>query len=202
VTIATRFGPYPNGPAGPDDLPPAVDPRQSSLLGAAWTAASIGELAAAWAASVTFFETAGWRGVVERDAGNPMPGRFASRPGQTFPLAHPIADAAAVVGSPVLALTVSDPLVVGGFAAAGPDGTVVVVANLTPDAQRVRVSGLAGGPAAAVRILDDATVDGASTDPGSFRGAVGAPVPLVDGSAELALGPYAVARIHAPRAAG
>ena len=45
VTIATRFGPYPAGPAAPGGLPAAVDVRQASLLGAAWTVGSIAALA-------------------------------------------------------------------------------------------------------------------------------------------------------------
>ena len=45
VTIATRFGPYPAGPATPGGLPAAVDVRQASLLGAAWTVGSIAALA-------------------------------------------------------------------------------------------------------------------------------------------------------------
>lgn len=73
VTIATRFGPYPAGSASPGDLPPPVDVRQGSLLGAGWTAGSVKYLAESGAASVTYFETTGWRGIIETDAGPPMP---------------------------------------------------------------------------------------------------------------------------------
>ena len=46
----------------------AVDVRQASLLGSAWTATALKHLAEAGAASVTWYETAGWRGIVEWDA--------------------------------------------------------------------------------------------------------------------------------------
>lgn len=194
VTIATRFGPYPGGPAGPDDPPPAVDPRQVALLGAAWTAASIGELARAGAASVTFYETAGWRGVVERDAGCPMPDRFPSRPGQAYPLYHPLADAIALRGAPARALQPSDALLVGGFAADGPRGTVVVVANLTPERRSVIVHGLTG--AVRLRILDETTADQATDAPDTFRASAGSLLTVQGGTAALDLGPYAVARLE------
>jgi hypothetical protein len=145
VTIATRFGPYPNGPAAPGDLPPAVDPRGASALGAAWTAATLGELARAGAASVTWYETVGWRGVTERDTGNPMPERFPSEPGTDHPLAQPLATAMALRGAALLDLTPSDPLRLGGFAARDGDRLVVVVANLTPDPIAATVDEVAGG---------------------------------------------------------
>ena len=48
-----------------DELPDSVDPRQASLLGAAWTAASLKYLAETGAAAVTYFETTGWQGVIQ-----------------------------------------------------------------------------------------------------------------------------------------
>jgi hypothetical protein len=196
VTIATRFGPYPDGPAGPDDLPPAVDPRQASLLGAAWTAASIGELARAGAASATYYETAGWRGIIERESGSPMPERFPSRPGQGFPLYHPLADALSLARGPVRDLTVSDPLTLGGFAVDGPGGTTVVIANLTPDPQSVHLEGLDEGRTVLhIRVLDEGSMADATSDPMAFRNRPGTAVEVVAGAARLALGGFAVARV-------
>src|SRR5207244_12399512 len=54
--------------------------------------ASAKHLAEAGADSVTYFETAGWRGVLERADGPPDPDRFSSRPGAAFPLYHVLAD--------------------------------------------------------------------------------------------------------------
>src|SRR5207244_12818066 len=94
VTFNQRFNPVATGPGpepAPGELPSQVDPRQPSLLGAAWTLASAKHLAEAGAASLTYFETVGWRGVVEADEGSPVPDRFRSLPGMAFPLFHVLA---------------------------------------------------------------------------------------------------------------
>src|SRR2546421_1852947 len=54
----------------PDELPDAIDLRQMSLFGAVWTAGSIKYLAESGAASLTYYETAGWRGLMERETGS------------------------------------------------------------------------------------------------------------------------------------
>ena len=94
VTFIGRSGPFPAGPPRDDGLPPTVEVRQASLFGAAWTVGSIKALAEIGAASVTYFETTGWKGIVERDEGSPMPDRFPSTPGSVFPLYHVFADVA------------------------------------------------------------------------------------------------------------
>ena len=197
VTLATRFGPYPAGPAAPGDVPPAVDVRQASLLGAAWTCGELGAFAAAGASSVTWYETTGWRGVVETDEGSPMPDRFPSLPGQVFPVWHVFADLAEWRDGRLLTVTATDPLRVTGLAVDDDRGVCILVANVTPVAQRARLTGLSGG-VTSVRILDDASAAWALIDPTAFRASPGAPLPVRDGVAWLALGPYAVARVTAP----
>lgn len=195
VTLATRFGPYPNGPARPGDLPPAVDPRQLSLLGAAWTAASIGELARAGATSATYYETAGWRGVMERATGSPMPERFPSGRGQAFPLYHPLADALDAAGGTVRDLRSSDPLRLGGFAVATDGGVLVVLANLTPDDLTAAITGLPSGRAR-IRTLDASSGPLAMADPTAFRAATST-TSIGDAPLELRFGPYASVRLDA-----
>lgn len=67
-------------------LPETVDPRQISMLAASWTLGSIKYLSEAGASSITYFETVGWRGLMERKEGCPRPGQFRSRPGSIFPV--------------------------------------------------------------------------------------------------------------------
>ena len=199
VTIATRFGPYPAGPAAAGDLPPAVDVRQASLLGAAWTVGELGAFAAAGAASVTWYETTGWRGVLETTDGPPIPDRFPSVPGQVFPVWHVFAALADRRAGQVLQTSATDALRVTGLTVRNGDGVLVLIANVTPVAQRVRVSGLAG-QTVSVRTLDDASAEWALADPQGFQSWVGAVLPLRDGATWLALGPYAVASLKASAA--
>ncbi|CAN5727694.1 hypothetical protein BH23CHL8_BH23CHL8_00570 [soil metagenome] len=170
--------------------------RQASLLGAAWTVGSIAALAAAGADSVTYYETTGWRGVLERALGSPMPERFPSRGGQAFPLYHVLADIAEWAGGTVLEVEASQPNRVRALAMAGEDGARhALVANVTPEPQRALVRGL--GERLHVRLLDEASAQTALHDPGAFRSAPGCPV---EGNADgvwLALGPFAVARVEA-----
>ena len=84
VTLKPRFSA--NSLEKNDELPSCVDPRQCSLFGAAWTLAAIKNLAQSGADSITFYETVGWRGVIERDLGSPLPDKFPSIPGGVYPL--------------------------------------------------------------------------------------------------------------------
>ena len=105
LTLKMRHNPYATAaepPTPPGQLPPQVDPRQMSLFGAGWTLGSIKYLAAAGAASATYFETTGWRGVMESAAGSPAPARFPSLPGAVFPLYHILADAGEFAGGDVI----------------------------------------------------------------------------------------------------
>ncbi len=192
VTLATRFGPYPAGPSRPDDLPAAVDVRQASLLGAAWTLGSVAALAGSGADSVTYFETTGWRGVVEQDGGPPDP-RFPSRPGDMVPLAHVFADVAERSGGRVREARSDQPLAAVGLGIEDDAGTRVLVANVRPERSTVVVTGLDGGEVD-VRILDEVTAQEAMRDPAAFRNS-GSGQAVEDGRLTLELGPYAVARI-------
>jgi hypothetical protein len=192
VTIATRFGPYPGGPSAPGDLPAAVDLRQASLLGAAWTVGSIKHLAESRADSVTFYETTGWRGVIERDGGSPDP-RFPSRPGEAFPIYHVFADVAEWSSGRVLAAPSTEPLVVEALAVEDTTGTHLLVAHLTRTPRRVLVAGLPGRTAS-VRVLDASSVGEAAADPIAFRGRSSSAA-IADGRLDLDLAAYAVARV-------
>jgi hypothetical protein len=194
VTLATRFGPYPAGPAAPGDMPPAVDVRQASLLGAAWTVGALKHLAEAGAASVTLFETTGWRGIVESDAGNPMPDTFPSTAGDAFPLYHVVRDLGEWRDGIVFGATSSDPLRAEALAVTTPDGRWhVLAACLVSTPVKVVVSGLPDGTAR-IRLLDGETSQRAMRDPESFRASADA-IEIRDGRVAVMLGAYAVARI-------
>lgn len=88
ITLRPRFNAVATGEEHPDpaQLPPQVDFRQLSQFNAAWTFGSIAGLAATNVASLTYFETTGWRGLMETTppiASHPL---FPSRPGMVFPV--------------------------------------------------------------------------------------------------------------------
>ena len=195
ITLATRHGPYPNGPALPGELPPGVDARQASLLGAAWTVGAVAELADAGADALTVFETVGWRGVVERDAGSPMPARFPSSPGDVFPMWHVFAWLASLRDSEVLGSTTSDPWRAVGLAALAGDSIQALVASVSTDEIDVEIGPLPEGRAH-VWILDDVNVADATNHADTFvHEAMFERSVDRDGRLRLHLRPYAIAGI-------
>jgi hypothetical protein len=191
ITFRQRFNPVATGPEpepAPGELPPQVDCRQPSLAGAAWTLASAASLAGAAAASLTYFETIGRRGVVESDEGSAGL-RFRSAPGTAFPLYHVLADLCGLHGAEVLAARSSAPLAVAALAARAGARTTLLVANLSPQPRQCRLPVSAGS----VRRLDEETFERACTDPAAFRADAG---PL--DSPTVALGPFAFLRVDSP----
>jgi len=170
-------------------LPDSVDPRQASLLGAAWTIASAKHLAEEGADAVTYFETTGWRGVAQGDGPPPLPAEFPARAGEAFPLYHAVADVCALRGAAVLACTSGRPLAFAGLAASHDGGMTVLVANLSPKTQTVQLAGLGG--AATVRRLNEETAEQARLEPARFRDAT---EPLSPGGM-IELAPYETVRI-------
>jgi hypothetical protein len=196
VTFNQRSNPVAAGPEpepAPGELPPPVDARQCTLLGAAWTLASAKSLAEAGAHSATYFETTGWRGVVETEGGSALPERFPTQPGAVFPLYHVLADLGESKGWQVVASTSTRPLAVAALALRDEGAVRVLVANLTGAEQRAVVAGLPDGPLS-LRVLDEETAVDARDDPGAFRASREA-AKAAGGELELTLRPYAVVRI-------
>lgn len=162
ITLRPRFNTAAVGPetALPDTLPPQVDPRQMTLAGAAWTVGMLAALTPSGVESLTFFETSGWRGVLETGRGSFMPDRFPSSSGEVFPVWHVLA---ALNGfRSVAAGIVSDPRRVASFTIADREGqTRTIVANLTPESVEVRMESVLG----TVRILDESNVVRAMRQP-------------------------------------
>ena len=197
VTLKMRFNPNATGPEpepGPGELPSQVDVRQMSLFGGGWTAGSLKYLAESGPQSITYYETTGWRGVMETEAGSPVPDKFQSIPGSVFPLYHVLADVGEFAGSEVIRSTSSDALKVDGLVLRNNSGaTRVLLANLSPKAQQVSVRNL--GQNVRARHLDETNVAAAMASPEDFRAEQGSAVQTTDGNLELTLLPYAVVRV-------
>jgi D-apionolactonase len=184
VTLRRRFNPFALGEeAEPNynQLPDAVDPRQPSLLGAAWTVGSLKYLSEAGAASVTYYETAGWRGVVERESGSPLPELFSSQPGQMFPLYQVLTCAGEWSDAELLECSSTESLQVVGLAVARNGGISLLASNLQAEPLRVRTEALPWG--ATVRRLNQFSAPGWSEEQ------------AIDDPTWLELGPYETVRL-------
>jgi hypothetical protein len=176
-----------------DELPPEVDVRQMSLFGAGWTLASLKYLAESGAAGATFYETTGWRGVMERETGSPLPTLFRSIPGAVFPLYHVLADAGEFAGGAVVRSVSSDTLQVNGLALEKDGRRCVLLANLTAERQLVTIQGLSAE--VRIRMLDETNAEHAMRDWRAFRAQASDPVASEEGILRLDLLPYAIARL-------
>ena len=196
VTLLARFNPNATGPEpepAPGELPTQVDVRQMSLFGAGWTLGSIKYLSESSASSVTYYETSGWRGVMETATGSPLPEKFRSLPGAVFPLYHILADVGEFAGGEVLVSKSSDPLKVEGIALRKNGKTRTLLANLTSDPQQVRVQNLT--ETVRVRYLHETHVQTAMESPEAFREKEGELVQTTSSTLELNLLPYTIAQI-------
>jgi hypothetical protein len=166
-----------------------------SLFGGGWTLGSIARLATTgFVHSLTYFETTGWRGVMETEAGPPLAEKFPSAPGTVFPMFHVLADIAEFPGKQIYPTHSSHPLLVAGLTLFDTRGRRrILVANLTGEPQDVKIK--TGTCRARVRQLDETNAEAAMRDPETFRAQVDAAKESVAGKIEIKLLPYAIARV-------
>jgi D-apionolactonase len=170
-----------------------VDPRQPSLLCAAWAAGSLAYLTTTSARSLTYFEVVGTRGIV--------PGmrerRGAVRP-LVYPAYHVLFDACERTGGACVATTSADP---GRLVATACDiggRRDLCVTNLTPQTQRVSLGPFDRRSRVTQRTLDTETLAAAMCRPRDFRRSA-RPVPVQRGAIELELRPYAICTARCER---
>jgi len=178
-----------------------MDLRQTSLLGAGWTLASVKHLAEAGADSVTLFEVNGPRGVLTGQEETP-----GAVPPLYFVLREIWGDNRGAAD--VLPWVSSDPLRVEGLSLryrfadetyGVPCVSVwhrMLLANLTPELQRVHVPW--AYDLAHLRLLDEMTARDVTLKPERFRGWIW--LKAHDDAVEVALPPYALAVLQ-PRGA-
>ena len=199
VTLRPPFNPNATAPdpePGPEELPTSVDPRQLSLAAAGWTIGSLRNLIQPGVASITYFETHGWRGLMEAEDGLRARSVFPAAAGEIFPVLHVFAALAEFAGGEALQSTTSRPLAVETLALRSSTRLRVMVANLEDRDQTVRVQlpETAVATEAVVRLLDETSASRAAADPEFVVGG-GAVAPVVDGGLRLKLPPFAVAFI-------
>ena len=192
-SVATTADPEP----APGELPPHVDPRQMSLFAAAWTTGSLARLIASGAAAATYYETTGWRGVIQGDEPPSAPDPFPSRAGMVFPIYHVFADLAEWKDGTFVSSRSSNPLNIETLAITSGGVLHVLLANLTPEPQTVAIDDFASG-VVTVRRLNAETAHEAAFDPSSYRSRTES-LPL-RGTLEIVLAPFETARLDAPAA--
>lgn len=198
ITLKRRYNPHATeaeAERAPGELPDAVDPRQMSLFGAAWTAGSIKYLAESGAVSLTYYETAGWRGLMERETGSELPEHFPSAPEMVFPLYHVFADVAEWKNGSLVECASNRPLDVIALAVASESTLHMLVANLTGANQRVIIGPL-GADQVSARSLDASTAAQAMFEPERFR-QNWRQIELLNRELVLDMAPYATVRIDA-----
>jgi hypothetical protein len=192
VVLKPRFNPaatVSSPPISPDELPSQVDPRQLSLFAAAWTLGSIAALAGTGVGRVTFYETTGWRGVMEQQVGSSRPSRFPSTPGSVFPLYHVFAEYGAL--KHLCRTSVDSPSQVAALSGRSRDGRLrVLLGNLTPQTRQVRL--LSSGLAWRLRGLSEKNAAVAILDPERFLVRAGQHRTSRDGSLLVTLPPHGI----------
>ena len=193
--IGMRFNPY-----GPDVHQNAdngrysfnrQDPRHRALLGAAFTLGYAARVAPLGIEALALGQPSGALGMVYRRTEQPQPWFDDLEGPAVMPLYHVVAALAAAKGAAVRAVTSADATRVLGLAYALGGGTLLWLANLTPETQAVSLSGLSGGTATIGR-LDSSNFVDSVTDPAGFAASPGQP----SDPSRLALTPFAVARIE------
>ena len=198
VTLRPRSNPHASRPVvvDPGELPPQVDPRQASLFAAAWTVASLRSIIEAGASSVTYYETLGWRGLIETEEGPTLPGLFPSQAGMIFPVYWVFRDLNGWRSAAVLSCDSTDPYRVTALALRLGGHTRVVAANLTPEPVELLVRLDTRPAACTIALIDDGSYAPVPTgDP--LAGRRTSHVSVDGGQARIPLNPYAVARIDA-----
>jgi hypothetical protein len=197
VSLRPPFNPNATADApepGPEEAPFSVDPRQLSLAAAAWTVGSLRNLSQPGVGSLTYYETHGWRGLLEAQTGLRARSVFPAAAGEIFPVFHVFAAMTDFAGGDVLAATTAQPLAVEILALRSSTRVRLLVASLVDREQTVRVelSATVLATEAVVRVLDETTAARATADAGFIAGG-GTTVAVSGGALELTLRPFAVA---------
>ncbi len=200
ITLKPRFNPDEIVPEAndPKELPPQVDPRQMSLFGASWTAGSVKSLAESGAASLTYYQSVGWRGLMETESGSKLPDKFLSRSNMVFPLYHVLCDICEMKGGNVHVSESNQPLSVNAVTITRQKDARTLIYNLTWETQEVSIRKIRSSKIT-IRRLNDETAEKAMFSPVLFRQDSGI-IRDVDenGTIRLNLAPYEVVRIESP----
>jgi hypothetical protein len=140
ITLRPRFNPNATDPSKQGEDPSSVaDPRQSTLLCAAWTVGSLARLLPLdRVESLTFYETTGPRGVMNLEPNSANPDATRAARGKIFPVYY-VFEAIAGIRN-LLPVSISDQTFVTGFAFKNEQGqSICLIANLRNNSKEVEL---------------------------------------------------------------
>ena len=200
ITLKMRFNPFATSTETElksNQLPSQVDVRQMSLFGAGWTVGSLKYLCESEAHSLTYYETTGWRGVMETQYGSPIPEKFYSFKESVFPLYHVFADVGEFADGEIIATSSSNPLKINGLAINKEGQIRIILANLVSEVQQLTVKNL--GSSVNIRHLNESNIEEAMKSPETFRAQNFKKHGTANGSLKLELLPYAIVCIDSTK---
>jgi hypothetical protein len=162
-----------------------MDPRQRGLFGAAWMLGYVATFTRTGITSLTLGAPTGSLGFIYRKAAHRQPYYDGLSGPAVYPAFHVVSGVARGAGQKLVSATSSDSQKVECLAYRAVGGTTVWLANLTANAQPVKLAGAA--KAVFGTMLDEDSFEAATADPRGFQKAWR---PMKD---TVTLGPYAVA---------
>jgi hypothetical protein len=165
-----------------------MDPRQRGLFAAAWNIGLLAACARGGLDAVALGAVTGPQGAIYRKADYSQPW-FDGAKAEVYPTYHVLAGLGTASGNRRLEASSSAPSTIAALAHQSKRGKELWLANLTPEPQKVKVTGLSG--AAEVHRLSDGTFTALATKP-DFLSRPGENVKRLS---SVELGPYGVVRI-------
>jgi D-apionolactonase len=165
-----------------------MDPRQRGLFAAAWNLGLVSACARGGLDAVALGAVTGPQGAIYRKADYPQPW-FDGAKAQVYPAYHVLAGLGAASGNKRLDANASAPSTVAALAHQSAEGKELWLANLTPEPQKVKVTGFSG--AAEIHRLSDGNFTALATKPDFLS----RPGDSVKKLSSVELGPYGVVRI-------
>ena len=127
-----------------DEYPPNTDARMMSLFGACWTAISLKYICESEVAGITFYETAGERGIIQGEYPSRWPSRFPAGKGTIFPVYHIFRYLLKYKNFRIVKSKSTHPLLADSLVLSDGEEVRMLAVNFTGKEQRVVVTGCIG----------------------------------------------------------
>jgi hypothetical protein len=159
VTLKQRFNVVATSrepESGGGSLSSGVDVRQESGFAAAWTLGSLKFLSQSGAGLVTYYETAGWKGLIQGEYLPELPYKFKARAKDIFPVYKALKEIAGF--TEVIHSRSSHPLLFDGLIVKSEQETKLILFNFTHENLEIRIE--PGCTLKSIRsMLDDTTTE-------------------------------------------